>query len=328
MIQALNKCKVGEDVCMLLKLPNHSFFYMCDCGEASELTVSEAKNIKGLFMSHTHIDHFCNFDKLMRHLLPANREIIICGGEGIAKNVQCKLLAYNWNILLTEQQAEDAMYYHLREITENGIFMYEMRTPKWELEYKGEYKGEFLYENEVFRVHYAILDHRTPSIAYTFEEHPKIKAKSDIPHKAGEWIKHLKKAFLQKDFEQEITIGEEVFLSKDLFRYLEELPGYKVSVVLDHLANEENHQKIIQLCQDTDEMYIEAYYLHEELPLAQKNFHSTALLSGEVCRKSGAKKAVPIHFSRRHQKLEDLKVLFAEFKKGFEAEIKGVETEI
>ncbi len=317
MFQVLNKSKVGEDVCMLLKLPNHSFFYMCDCGEASDLTIGEAKNIKGLFMSHTHIDHFCNFDKLMRHLLPVTREILICGGEGIAKNVQCKLLAYNWNILLTEEQAENAMYYHVREITENGIFMYEMHTPKWELEYKGEYKGEFLYENEVFRVTYTILDHRTPSIAYTFEEHPKIKAKDDIPYKGGEWIKHLKNAYKEKDFEKEIIIEENKYFSKDLFQYLEELAGHKVSVVLDHLANEENHEKIIHLCKNTDELYIEAYYLHEELELAKKNYHSTAYLSGQVCKKAGAKKAVPIHFSRRHQKYDDLKVLFEEFDKGF-----------
>ncbi|TAG03335.1 MAG: peptidase [Cytophagia bacterium] len=317
MINAISKSKIGEDVCLQLSLPNHKYFYLCDCGQASDLTIADVKNLNGLFMSHTHIDHFYNFDMLLRHQLPVTRQIVICGPKGIAKNVQAKLLAYNWDILLTEEQAANALSYQIREITEKGIFLYELHTPQWKLERKGKLKNEYLYENEVFKVKYAILNHNTPSIAYSFIEHSKISMKENCPLKAGEWIKLLKKAFQEKNNQQIINIGNESFEAKDLFQYLEEKQGFQVSFVMDHLACEENHQKIIQLCKNTDELYIEAYYLSEEIDLAIKNHHSTAFISGKIAKEAGAKKAFPIHFSRRHQSPENLKILLQEFEKGF-----------
>ncbi|TAE68901.1 MAG: peptidase [Bacteroidetes bacterium] len=317
MINAVSKSRAGEDVCLMLSLPNHRFFYLCDCGQASDLTISDVKNLNGLFMSHTHIDHFYNFDMLLRHQLPVTRQIVVCGPKGIAQNVQGKLLAYNWDILLTEEQAENALSYQIREITTEGIFVYELHTPKWELEHKGKLENNILYVNEVFSVNYEILNHKTPCIAYSFVEHSKISLKDNCPLKAGEWIKLLKKSFQEKNLTQIIAVDNQLFEAKDLFQYVEEKQGYKVCFVMDHLACESNHEKIIRLCHQADELYIEAYYLQEELDLALKNHHSTAYLSGKVAQKSGAKKAFPIHFSRRHQSIDALKLLLEEFENGF-----------
>jgi len=321
MIQAILKSRFKEDVCLQLQASNHSYVYLCDCGQASDLTISDIKNIQAIFISHTHIDHFCNFDTILRHQLQVNRKVIICGPKGIAKNVQAKLLGYNWDILLSEEQAAEALHYEVREISESQIDVYVLHTPKWELEHKGVLQEQYLYENEVFSVEYTILNHRTPCVAYCFTEHSKVSIQKDLPFKQGEWIKILKQAFVEQNVEKEIMIEGNAHKAQDLFVYLEEKKGSKIAFVMDHLASQENHEKIINLCKQADELYIEAYYLHEELELAEKNHHSTAFLSGQVAQKAQVKKAIPIHFSRRHQTEEAIVKVIEEFEKGFNEKI-------
>ena len=61
------KSKIGEDISILVRLDNHTPSYICECGDASELTLKECQNTEGIFISHTHIDHFINFDQILRH---------------------------------------------------------------------------------------------------------------------------------------------------------------------------------------------------------------------------------------------------------------------
>ena len=69
------KSKPDEDICIVLKLENHSFNYIIDCGEAKELTVKECQNTNAIFISHTHIDHFVNFIKSLKNELNDPLEI-------------------------------------------------------------------------------------------------------------------------------------------------------------------------------------------------------------------------------------------------------------
>jgi len=67
MIQAEIKSLLREDICILIKIPNSGKHYLCDCGEASLLTIKEVQLVSAIFISHTHIDHFSNFDGIFRN---------------------------------------------------------------------------------------------------------------------------------------------------------------------------------------------------------------------------------------------------------------------
>jgi ribonuclease Z len=287
---------------------------LCDCGFASQLTIKDCKNTEAVFISHTHIDHFSNFDTLMRHQLPIGKQVVICGPRGIAQNVQHKLLAYNWQALTVDDKA---VFYQIREIRAEGeIEMYEINAPEWQLIPLGKLDSKYVFENEVIKVDYRILNHKTDCIAYLFEEQPKIRM-GDSPYAPGAWISDLKTAYLQKLDNQLIMISEQAVLAKDLFQYLTYSQGYRVGYVMDHLPSAENHQKIIDLCFQADELYIEAYYKHEDEAMAWLNHHSTAKLSGGLARRAQVKKLFPAHFSRRY-KDEELAKLIEECKQAFE----------
>jgi ribonuclease Z len=317
MIQGTLKSKIDEDVCLMIQFLNHGYYYLCDCGFASDISVREAKNVQGFFISHTHIDHFCNFDAIMRHQLPLGRQVIICGPENIGQNVQSKLRAYNWNLISVEDQV---VSYQVREVlAKNQIRIYELKSPNWELKTKGNLHSEILYENEVFKVRYALLDHGTPVLAYLFEEHPVIKLKESCPLPSGAWVRILKDCYLNSKPDITISIEQHgTFQASELFIYLEEKQVFKLGYVMDHAISEENHRKIIELCQGADELYIEAFYRNDEWELANKNKHSTAQASGEVARLANVKKLIPMHFSRRHQSENARKELLYECMRAFE----------
>ncbi|MCU0444779.1 MAG: peptidase [Microscillaceae bacterium] len=313
MLTAQLKNLANEDICLQISLPNHRWSYLCDCGFASQLTIKDCKNTEALFISHTHIDHFSNFDTLMRHQLPIGKQVVICGPQGIAQNVQHKLLAYNWQALTVDDKA---VFYQIREIRAQGdIEVYEINAPEWQLISLGKLEGKYVFENEVVMVDYRILNHKTDCIAYLFEERPKVRM-GDSPYPPGAWISDLKQAYLQNLDNQLITIGDQRISAQELFPYLTYSQGYRIAYVMDHLPSEENQQKIFDLCYEVDELYIEAYYKHEDQAMAWLNHHSTAKLSGALARRVQAKQLFPVHFSRRY-KDEELAQVIAECMQAF-----------
>ena len=60
MLEATLLSRLGEDICLKFQPTNHKYVYLCDCGAASDLTIKDCHDLGALFVSHTHIDHFCN----------------------------------------------------------------------------------------------------------------------------------------------------------------------------------------------------------------------------------------------------------------------------
>lgn len=285
----------NEDVSILVKADNHKWSYLCDCGEAERLTAADCIRLRAIFISHTHIDHFINFDTILRFQLGIERTVTICGPEGISSHLQAKLKAYNWNLI-----EKGSVKYEIREIgSAGGIELYELDPPGWELEYRGGMIGPVIFENDNLQVSYVLLDHGIPSAAYLFREPDSIKVK-ELPYRPGPWVGALKEAYKLGRPGDELSIEGQVKRAEELFYCLELEKGYSMGVVMDHLACEANHKKIVGHFQGVDRLFIESYYLNDDYELALKNYHSTAGESGRVARLAGAAEVVPIHFSRRY----------------------------
>ncbi len=313
MIRATIKSKVDEDICLMLNFENHAPNYLCDCGFASELTVKDCRDVAAIFVSHTHIDHFIGFDNVMRHQMGSGKRVIVCGSTGLAKHVQAKLQAYQWNLLVENDPTNTS--YEVREVTDNQhITVFLLEAPNWERQEINTYTDAVVFENEAFSVRYTLLDHGVPSVAYLFEEPTKVKLNlAGSPHKPGKWAQQLKQAYAESKPEQRIEIEGIAYPASELFQWLQSEPGYRLGYIMDHHANEANHQKIRNLLHEADEVYIESYYTEEEKEFAEKNKHSTARQSGKVAREAQIKKAIPVHFSRRYHQEDGQQTVRAEF---------------
>ena len=89
MIRSEFQSDLDEDVCLLLQVTNQKWNYLCDCGAAARrLTPKVCMDVAGIFVSHAHIDHFCNFDTVLRHQIGIERTVTVCGPPHFARNVQ------------------------------------------------------------------------------------------------------------------------------------------------------------------------------------------------------------------------------------------------
>ncbi|MBB6461966.1 MBL fold metallo-hydrolase [Flammeovirga kamogawensis] len=294
------KSNIDEDICLLIKVDNHSFNYICDCGEAKNLTVKECQDTKAIFLSHTHIDHFVNFDSILRHQIGTGRKVIICGPEGIIHHVQHRIKSYCWNLI-----EEGAITYEVREIkTNNTIKTAILKPPFWELENKKTYSSPYIFEEKDFHVEFEVLDHKTDSIAYLFKGHDKTKIELKAPFKGGKWIADLKKLYDNAITDTLLEIDGISYKSKDLFEMIKIEKGQTLGIIMDHAASTENHKKVKDKFFGCDKVYIECFYKDEDKEFAIKNYHSYASMSGKIMKECEVKNAIPIHFSRKYSKVE------------------------
>ena len=303
------KSKPNEDISILVKLDNHSWNYLCECGDASKLTVKEIQNTNAIFISHTHIDHFVNFDAVIRHQIGIQRKVIICGPKDIQMHVQAKLKSYTWNLI-----EKDAITYEIREvISDQNINCYLIEPPFWELKEIDTIDGNTIFKEKGFEVNSVLLDHKTPVLAYKFKANDTVKinlAKSDF--KGGKWIEELKQAFQNQKEGVLIRVEEQDYKAKDLFHLLHVEKGDSLGIIMDHAANSENHLKIQEHFFKCDKVFVESFYKEEDKEFAETNYHSFSSKSGEIMKKTKVRDAVPVHFSRKYDQ-EDIDQIIKEF---------------
>lgn len=309
MLQAEIKSLLKEDISILIKVPNSGKHYLCDCGEASLLTVKEVQSVSALFISHTHIDHFSNFDGIFRHQIGSGEKVVICGPANIHQQVEARLKSYTWNLI-----DEKAIEYEIREIiSKEEINVYTLRPPHWNLEFVKT--QNFLYEDEYVNVDFAVLDHKTDSVAYLFKEKDSVTFNEDASgFRKGKWISELKSAFENNDPNKEIEIEETVYKAEELFSLLTRNSGFKLGVIMDHAASEENYEKIKAVFEGADLVYIESFYKDSDQDFAELNYHSFASASGKIMNECKVKEAIPIHFSRRYTETDQEEIETAFYK--------------
>lgn len=295
------KSTYKEDISILVKLDNHPWNYLCECGEAKKLTVKDIQNCNAIFISHTHIDHFANFDAVIRNQIGIQRKVTICGPSGIAKQIQSRLQSYTWNLI-----NEDAITYEIREyVSENKIIIYQTTPPSWDLKKVGEIDSNIIFKDAFFEVTGILLNHKIDTLAYKFKEYDTIKIDLESSgFNGGKWIQDLKDAFKNKEKKKIIIIDQAEYIAEDLFHLLHVKKGDSVGIIMDHAANDENHSKIKSHFYQCNKVFIESFYLERDKEFAITNFHSYSTMSAKIMNDSEVAHPIPVHFSRKYDQKE------------------------
>ncbi len=301
MFQSEVKSQIYEDISILVKPDNHPFTYICECGDARDLTVKEIQSAQAIFISHTHIDHFVNFDAMVRHQIGIQRRVTIIGPEGIAKQVQHRIQSYTWNLI-----QEGAILYEIREvISDTEMVIYEIEPPHWELKEIKRTSVDVLFNEKTFMVTGVLLDHKIPTLAYKFIEHDTLKINiKESGFRGGPWVNTLKEAYTNHRTDISIDIEGKTYLAKDLYHLLHIQKGDTLGIIMDHAAHSKNHIKIKTHFKDCAKVFIECFYKAEDESFAHLNSHSFSTMSAQIMKESEVKEALPVHFSRKYTKDE------------------------
>ena len=293
---------------------------LIDLGDIAALSPKKILRITDVFVSHTHMDHFCGFDRLLRVCLGRGSSVRLFGPPGFVGQVGHKLAAYTWN--LVENYAEDFVL-DAHELGQDGSltgrrFRARARFQPEPLASRTG-AGGILVEEPMFRVKAALLDHGIPCLAFAVEEKSHVNIwknrLSELGLPTGTWLKTLKEAVLDGlpddapiraywrdrhgEHERVFPLGA---LKGEVVRVV---PGETLAYVTDIAFHEQNRRRVAELAAGATRLFIECPFLHEDAQQAAARSHLTARQAGELARACGAGIAVPFHFSPRYEQRED-----------------------
>ena len=286
---------------------------MFDLGDISALTSKEILKISHVFVTHTHMDHFIGFDRLLRLMIGRNKTVYLYGPEGFLKNVEGKLAAYTWNLV---QNYTDSLVLEIAEIHPDKVirrrFSCMHRFESMGKPVTSAFDGRLLDEDDL-TVDAAVLDHGVPCLGFAIEERFHINIRSDglsaLGLRPGPWLQDFKKS-VYDNLNPELPIRAEstsrgVFLTLPLSELMARIalitPGQKVSYVVDAVYHEGNVEKILSLAHRSDHLFIEAAFLERDRDTARLKNHLTARQAGTLAGWAQVNQITPFHFSPRYQ---------------------------
>lgn len=287
-----------------------------DLGRIDRFPAAELLKVSHVFVSHTHMDHFYGFDRLLRLFLARDATVHLYGPSGFLRNVLGRLAGYTWNLV-----DGYALVFVVHEISDGRISTVQLRAATgFTPEPLGERVFDGIAHQEAkWRVRAAILNHKIPCLAFAIEEDTHLNVRKDemdrlgIP--AGRWLNELKDLVRRDaadDHQLEVSwklqgieqrrslrLGD---LRRDL---LVETPGQRIAYVVDTLFSVDNAHKIAELAREADIFYCESLFLDSDRDEAIKRYHLTARQAGTLARMARVKRLEVFHFSPRYDQRAD-----------------------
>lgn len=279
---------------------------MFDCGDISKLSQGQIFKTTDLFISHTHIDHFAAFDRLLRACLMRDRPLNVYGPEGMADRVQGKLNGYTWD-LITNYPIE----IHVTELCGNMLKHTAFRARdnfRRDDSGQSEFNG-IIHSEPAFNVRAVEMNHRVPCMAYAIEEEFHINViTSELERmelSPGAWLNDLKQAIWQKLPSMTVIKTDKgestVYELLPLVRISE---GQKLAYITDLAPTGQNIENAITLASDADTLYCETVFMSDEGQRAIDRSHLTAADAATIALNARVNRLVPMHYSARYKSSE------------------------
>ena len=254
---------------------------------------------------------------MLRVLVGREATVKLYGPAGFIDRVGHKLQAYQWN--LVDRFLCDLVF-AVTEIYGAGS----AETTQFRL--KNAFGAEplaarqlsegVIHSEPMFRVTMAILEHRTPCLAFALEEAAHVNIwknrLAERGHPVGPWLRELNRAVIEgrpDDHRIEVPQAERAATRPmplgALRDFLSVTRGQKIGYVTDAADTPGHRRAIIDLVRGADLLYIEAPFAEADAVLAAERAHLTTRAAGEIAREAGVRRVEPFHFSPRYEGQEE-----------------------
>jgi len=290
-----------------------------DLGDIDSLPAKDLLKISHVFISHTHMDHFVGFDRLLRLFLGREKKLYMYGPKGFLKNVEGKLAGYSWNLV---ENFKNRFSLNITEVHADQLITREYQCKNRFTASGKAIKQPFngiLLKEPALTFSSVVLNHKIPCLGFTMKERFHIniikERLTDLGLEIGPWLREFKQALFNHqdpDSKFEVKFGrgnirKKEFILGDLTNRITIItPGQKITYITDMLYCEPNIKKVVEFAKDADHLFIEAAFLEKDKDIAEKKFHLTAKNAGMIAGMAGVKQFTLFHFSPRYASMEDL----------------------
>lgn len=284
---------------------------LIDAGSLDKLSNRELLKIRVLAVTHTHLDHFIGFDRLLRVNVPHFRTLEIIGPTGIVSNVRGKLQGYSWNLLSPGQ-----LNFVVHEINNSG------KAQAFFLTNTNGFQPRpmDIYEDTAvdatvnpcslklttvsdFQLSAAVVDHGIDVLAYCLSMPASMAvskaALNQLNLKPGPWISDLQKKAGDGNLAGSIDVfGVQLNAETLASDVLEHRPGERLIYVTDMVFSRENLTRIQRLSNlQADLLVCESNYVRADRDKAISKRHLTTYQAALIGAAIRAKKLQIFHVS-------------------------------
>ena len=258
----------------VLESRGHTF--LIDCGEGTQMELRKHKvkfnQIKDIFISHLHGDHYFGLIGLIStfRLLNREAELHIYGPKGIKDLIMLQLkLSKSW--------IDFKLVFH--ELT--------------------SFDSELIFEDDKIAINTIPLDHRVYTNGFLFKE--KAFDRKLLIDKAEE--KHIDVAYYRKLKQGADVLNTKGELISNADVTIEGVPSKSYAFCSDTAYRED----IVPIINNADVLYHESTFLEAHASLCAKTKHSTAKQAAEIAKKANVGTLILGHYSSRYNTLDDFK---------------------
>ncbi|MFO7714890.1 ribonuclease Z [Desulfosarcina sp.] len=321
-----------DDPALYVHFRHQNRAMLFDLGDLGALAARDILKITHIFVTHTHMDHFAGFDRVLRLFLGRDKDLYLYGPQGFLANLRGKLAGYCWNLVTN---------YHNR-FTLHATEVHRDRSLCCSFHCRSGFAADaeireipfdgVILDEPAVTVHAVHLDHGIPVLAFALAEAFHINIiKESLERLAlppGPWLNRFKAMLYggvdpqtkvalptapRTKAKDDVSLGE---LSKAITRIS---PGQRLAYIADAAGTPENIRKMIALAGGVDRLFVEAAFSHSHREIARKKRHLTARQAGEIARACRVKQFSLFHFSPRYSDCPEL--LQAEAEKAFSGDL-------
>ncbi|BBO79568.1 ribonuclease Z [Desulfosarcina ovata subsp. sediminis] len=301
-----------DDPALFVQFRHRNRAILFDLGDVAALASRDILKITHIFVTHTHMDHFTGFDRILRLMLGRDKELVLVGPQGFLSNLSGKLSAYCWNLVenYTNRFILHAIELHPDRARCCCYPCHKGFRPDGEIR-ETPFDGTVLSEGGL-TVNAVHLDHGTPVLAFALHErfhiHILKTALDRLGIAPGPWLNRLKTLLYESADPQTVVEIPGPPSGKPRHLKLGELtdsivrisPGVHIAYVADIAGSPANLQKVIALAEGVDHLFVEAAFADRHREIARRKHHLTAGQAGALARSCGAKQYHLFHFSPRY----------------------------
>ncbi len=302
--QALVNGSTGDPL-LYVDYPDSDNALLFDAGETAALSMEQLADLRAVFVTHHHVDHFMGLDRIVRANIDADKVLSIFGPVGTIQKVYDRIRSYEYQffpfqkIVLDLVEIEPARLIRARiECTKRFPPPQPVPEPR---------TGRTIFTASGLTVEAVAVDHTVPCLAYALVEAPAYHVTSAAltagALRPGAWIQQVA-ARLESSADRTGTVtiqGLEISLAQLAEQYFQRMEGGRLAYVTDTLWSESVQTDLIELCRNANRLYCDSFYAQAQAAAAAKHKHMTTHTAAELATKAKVRELILMHFSSRYR---------------------------
>jgi ribonuclease Z len=292
------------DPVLFIDYPGKDDAYLFDAGDLTRLADDRLADLRAVFITHHHMDHFVGFDRILRANLDRDKVLPVFGPADTIRRIHARVTSYEHPCFPFQKLAlqvhevwPDRMRVALLECAKH------FPVPKVE---QSPWCGPTIYEHDDLKVEAAHADHSVPCLSFALVErkgyHPDPVKLAGGVLRPGAWVNEALvrlRAGAAEETVLEIE-GGRFTLGALAAGYFAEAGGGRVTYITDTAWSEASRPGLLKLAGRANRLYCDSYYALAQAKQAAIHRHMTATQAAELAKLAKVDELVLIHFAARY----------------------------